>query len=115
MEINPTSNLLVGDLGDLAEHPLWRMRPPRHTEGDAPPLSICVGSDDPIVFATNLPEEYQWLCDGLKAAGLSDEEAYVWVERARHTGMSARFSLPRSALSIDDYQMNVQGGIAEPP
>ena len=28
IEINPTSNLLVGDLGDLAGHPLWRLMSP---------------------------------------------------------------------------------------
>ena len=46
IEINPTSNLLVGDLSDLAGHPLWRLAPPRPNP-DLPPLSVTVGSDDP--------------------------------------------------------------------
>jgi hypothetical protein len=29
VEINPTSNLLIGDLEDLTSHPLWRLKPPR--------------------------------------------------------------------------------------
>ena len=41
VEVNPTSNLMVGDLGDLTAHPLWRLRPPRCT-WDAPPLSIAI-------------------------------------------------------------------------
>jgi hypothetical protein len=93
VEINPTSNLLIGDLGDLVTHPLWRLRPPR-PDPHVPPVSICVGSDDPVTFATNLREEYQWLCDGLKAAGLSDEEAHVWLDRTRSCGLEARFTLP---------------------
>ena len=36
VEVNPTSNLLIGDLGDLSKHPLWRLRPPAGM-GDAPP------------------------------------------------------------------------------
>ncbi|HTD54794.1 MAG TPA: hypothetical protein VK670_05400 [Silvibacterium sp.] len=28
VEINPSSNLLIGHLGDLTHHPLWRLCPP---------------------------------------------------------------------------------------
>jgi hypothetical protein len=42
VEVNPTSNLLIGDLGDLTLHPLWRLRP-LQGNGDATPVSICVG------------------------------------------------------------------------
>jgi hypothetical protein len=69
---------LIGDLGDLTTHPLWRLRPPKGD--DVPPVRICIGSDDPLVFASNLPEEYQWLCDALRLAGLSDDEALEWIE-----------------------------------
>ena len=27
VEVNPSSNLMIGDLGDLDEHPIWRLRP----------------------------------------------------------------------------------------
>jgi hypothetical protein len=93
VEVNPTSNLLVGDMGDLTSHQLWRLRPPRNN-GDAPPVSICVGSDDPAAFASNLREEYQWLADAMKLAGLSDEEAIQWLDRTRQCGIDARFTLP---------------------
>src|SRR5215510_1226888 len=36
VEVNPTSNLLIGDLSDLTSHPLWRLHPPRG-DGDASP------------------------------------------------------------------------------
>ena len=94
VEVNPVSNLLIGDLGDLTSHPLWRLRPPRG-DGDAPPVSICVGSDDPIVFASHLRHEYQFLADALTLAGLSDEEARQWVDRTRACGLESRFTVPR--------------------
>ena len=100
VEVNPTSNLLVGNLGDLKVHPLWRLRPPREGDG-APPVSICIGSDDPVVFGSNLRQEYQILYDAMILAGLSDEEARQWLDRTRASGMETRFTLSeRSGLPI---------------
>src|SRR5262249_25077973 len=43
VEINPSSNLLIGDFGDLRRHPFWRLALPPGVEGDAPPVSVCIG------------------------------------------------------------------------
>ena len=94
VEVNPSSNLLIGDLGRIDEHPIWRLRPVRSTD-DIPPLSVCIGSDDPLTFATNLPHEYQLLFDTIVLSGRSHDEALDWLEHARATGMRARFTLPR--------------------
>ncbi|HXU02884.1 MAG TPA: hypothetical protein VN903_18085, partial [Polyangia bacterium] len=102
VEVNPTSNLLIGDMGDLKHHPLWRLRPPR---GDAPPVAVSVGSDDPIVFASNLREEYQWLCDALCLALGSSEEAGAWLDRTRRAGLDARFTLPLGPVRVRDVQI----------
>ena len=60
-----------------------------------PPLSVCIGSDDPLTFATNLPHEYQLLFDALVLAGQSHETALGWLDKARAAGMRGRFTLPR--------------------
>ena len=96
VEVNPSSNLLIGDLGDLAQHPLWRLNPPPGVEIDAPSVSMCIGSDDPLTFATNLPEEYQLLFDALVLAGCSEEQARQWLNRVRETGLENRFTVPRT-------------------
>ncbi len=93
IEVNPSSNLLIGDLGDLSRHPLWRLQPPQ-TNLDVPPVSICIGSDDPLTFNTNLPNEYQMVSDALVLAGVSSEEARRWLDNARARGLEARFTLP---------------------
>jgi hypothetical protein len=93
VEINPTSNLLIGDLGDLAGHPLWRLNSP--VPGDTGPrLAVTVGSDDPLVFNCSLPMEYQLLFDALVLAGLSDSEALQWLDGVRRTGLERRFTTP---------------------
>jgi adenosine deaminase len=98
IEINPTSNLLIGDLSDLENHPLWRLAPPR-PRPDLPPLAITVGSDDPLVFNCRLPGEYQLLFDALLLAGLTDLEAMAWLDRVRRNGLERRFTVPLAAAA----------------
>ena len=97
IEVNPISNLMVGDLTDLTGHPLWRLAPGLGDEFGAT-LRMCVGSDDPLPFATNLPEEYQFLYDSLLLAGQSHAAARRWIDQIRETGMESRFTQPMSAV-----------------
>jgi hypothetical protein len=99
IEVNPSSNLLVGDLGNFVGHPLWRLRPVAPEDG-VPPLSVCIGSDDPLTFATTLPHEYQLLFDALILMGRSHEEAMKWLDEARDAGMQSRFTLPPNVEQI---------------
>ncbi len=97
VEVNPTSNLLIGNLADLEHHPFWRLFPP---VGDpaTPPVGICVGSDDPLTFATNLRQEYAELHDALVLGGHSDQQAGHWLDQVRRRGLDARFTLPPQVL-----------------
>jgi hypothetical protein len=93
IEVNPSSNLLIGDLGNFVGHPLWRLRPVIPVD-NVSPLSICIGSDDPLTFATTLPHEYQLLFDAMILMGCSHEEAIRWIDAVRNTGMQSRFTIP---------------------
>ncbi|MGV2338198.1 MAG UNVERIFIED_CONTAM: hypothetical protein LVR18_30375 [Planctomycetaceae bacterium] len=92
VEVNPISNLLVGDLTDLDSHPLWRLAP-RLGDSCGPSMRMCIGSDDPFVFSTNLPEEYQFLADSLVFAGKSHAEAREWLDLLRRMGLESRFTV----------------------
>jgi hypothetical protein len=109
VEVNPSSNLLIGDMSDLAKHPLWRLRPPPRSGIDAPPVSICIGTDDPLTFATNLRQEYQFVHDALVLSGCSEAEANQWLDEVRKTGLDYRFTLnkdrkPKFALPKNALQ-----------
>lgn len=97
VEVNPSSNQLIGDFSDLKSHPLWRLFPPIPID-DVPPVSICIGSDDPVVFASDLRQEYQRVHDALIVAGLSEQQAESWLNRVRENGLNSRFSLPVNQL-----------------
>ena len=92
VEINPSSNLLIGNMSDLQNHPLWRLKSPEKQAGV--PVAVCIGSDDPITFATRNREEYQLVYDTLTLAGLSDMEARQWLQEVREAGLESRFTLP---------------------
>ena len=116
VEVNPSSNLMIADLGFLEEHPIWRLMPFQPID-DIPPISVCVGSDDPLTFATNLPHEYQLLFDTVVLAGQSHEVALGWLDKAREAGMRGRFTLPRSITRCPEKLVPsvFQDGLPIPP
>jgi hypothetical protein len=114
VEVNPTSNLLIGHVPDLRNHPLWRLAPGPHKKDAPPPLPLCIGSDDPITFATTLPQEYQLLYDALVEDGASTLQAQDWIDRVRRTGMQRRFTLPRSSLKLTE-PIPVNARLTMPP
>jgi len=83
---------LIGDLLDLRNHPILRLRPPV-PDPDAPPaIAIAIGSDDPLTFSTQLLREYTLLHQAACAAGYPEKAVYEWLESIRHTSMDARFT-----------------------
>jgi adenosine deaminase len=55
LEVNPSSNVCLGVVPDLASHPFERLR--------AAGLVVTVSSDDPPLFSTTLTDEYRRLAD----------------------------------------------------
>ena len=92
VEVNPSSNLLIGHLGDMKDHPLWRIMPVED-EG-LHPVALCIGTDDPITFATDLLSEYQLVSDSLGRMDFSESQCSAWLEKTRQTGLRSRFTLP---------------------
>ncbi len=92
VEVNPSSNLLIGDLLDLRNHPILRLFPPVPDLDGPPPVSIALGSDDPLTFSTQLLREYTLLHQAACAAGYPERVVQDWLESIRRTGMDARFT-----------------------
>ena len=63
-------------------------------------MRVCIGSDDPITFATSLPEEYQLLADALTEAGVAAPAVDAWLDAAREAGLKSRFTVPRSGEDL---------------
>jgi len=90
IEANPTSNLLVADLGDIHSHPLWRLSSP--TKVHKRSLPICLGADDPLLICSNLPTEYQRLFDAMAYLDVPYPLKVKWLVRALRLSKQVRFT-----------------------
>lgn len=96
VESNPSSNLLIAQYSDLTQHPWFRLLPLLPGPMDEQVL-LSLNSDDPIVFASRLADEYAYAFNAIRRAGYSTPVALEWLDRVRANGMSSRFTLPWSA------------------
>ena len=94
VEVNPSSNLLIGNLLDLRNHPILRLNPPIAEDGVPPPVPIAVGADDPVTFSTFLLREYSLLHEAARSAGYSERVVHEWLSNIRQTSMDSRFTAP---------------------
>ena len=96
IESNPTSNLLIGNMGAVTNHPSFVLQPLGPSRERPIPLSI--NTDNPLTFSTCLADEYAYLYAALlRSNAASSQEAIEWLERARQAGWDSRFSHPASA------------------
>lgn len=96
VEANPSSNLLVADYGAIDEHPVFRLLPLQSRRNETP-VFVSLNSDDPIVFATRLGDEYAYIFNALRKANVSAPEAIEWLDRVRENAIRSRFTLAASS------------------
>lgn len=93
IECPPTSNTRISQYRDISEHHIfrWMGLPGEAIEGDVP-MSICLGSDDPGIFAADLKSEFYHLFVVLtRKFGLSPAEALRKVAEVNENGRVYRF------------------------
>lgn len=106
VETLPVSNLRIGQIRRIQEHHIlrWLKVGKYKVVGDAD-MNICMGSDDPGVFATDLKNEYYHLYMCLRNAGVPAHEAVLILRRVNNAGRIYAFSkLP--ALAANDYKLS---------
>ncbi len=92
VESNPSSNLLIGEVGSLEHHPAFRIMPVR---GPAR-VNLSVNVDNPLTFNSNIADEYAYLYYSLLRAGATGDEATRWIDSAREVGWRSRFTVNES-------------------
>lgn len=109
VESCPSSNLVVGDLGAIVDHPSFRLQP-RPGAADATPVSLPVSlnTDDPVSFATSLADEYAYVYGALLERGAAAEPSLAWLSARRRDGFRSRFTVRESA---DDRWLDALAGL----
>lgn len=97
VELNPSSNLVVGALHHPLAQPFFQIRPASPNEYRAIPTTI--SADDPITFATSAADEYAYAWAGMVCIDkVPPGSARAWLDEAAATSWRARFTLPRVDL-----------------
>ncbi|WP_437727663.1 hypothetical protein [Sorangium sp. So ce861] len=98
VESNPSSNLLIGDLVAVEEHPSFRIHPlPRAQAAAGVPVLLSLNSDDPLTFSTAAADEYAHVYGALLRSQVASSDALSWLADRRDHGYRSRFTLKASS------------------
>lgn len=98
IEVNPSSNVHIGQLQTHGDHPIFRWNPPtqRDLEPDGrfnrfglrtQPMPVSINTDDPGIVPTTLRLEHQLIYEAAIDRGYSEATAYEWIDSIRHQGL----------------------------
>lgn len=90
VEVNPTSNAIIGDIRGMYRHPFSNLNDSNLSEGENRVL-MSINSDDPLVFCTNAENEIAIAYYTLLHKGYSREQALSWIDKVRQSGMESSF------------------------
>lgn len=90
IEINPSSNLAIGPISRLSEHPVFRWAAPDSVDDAHRPV-VVVGSDDPAIFGSELIQEYALLALAAEQRGASPRAVARWLRELSQDARSFRF------------------------
>jgi hypothetical protein len=99
IEVNPTSNLVVGALRTVFDQPMLHLHPlqprqPGDPDAALPVLPVAVHADDPLTFATCLADEYAYAWAGMTVAGdAAHAAARAWLDEAASVSWRWRFTV----------------------
>lgn len=94
VEANPTSNLIIADIGALERHPMFRLRSISLWQRLFPcGPKLALSDDDPLTFAASLKEEFLYTYHAIRRQGESHDAALHWLEQRRKDGIAASFTL----------------------
>lgn len=89
LEMNPTSNLTIGDFSQIRNHPIFKLSALQ--ENDRNHVMLTINSDNPAVFGTNVENEMAYIYYAAEEYGISRSEILEWMEHIRQQGMDASF------------------------
>lgn len=87
LEVNPSSNMAIADLDVLEENQFYQM----NKADDEHNVIVCINSDDPAVFNTNVSNELAYIYYGMLEQNISREAALLWIDRVRKNGINSSF------------------------
>ena len=87
VEINPSSNVAIGEIDKITDNQIYRLNGPDGKNN----VMVCINSDDPTVFHTNVSNELAYIYYGMLYNSVSRECALEWIDKVRECGIKSSF------------------------
>lgn len=87
LEINPSSNTAIADIDVVEASQLYQM----NQLNDEQNVIVCINSDDPAVFNTNVSNELAYIYYGMLEQNINREAALLWIDQIRRNGLDSSF------------------------
>lgn len=101
IEVNPTSNIMIGDFSAYEDYHILNLSSPENEEA-----IVTINTDDPVVFSTMLKDEFALIYDiVVKSNKYSSKEIIGWLDKVRQNGIDYSF--------IQDRELNREQIIEE--
>lgn len=88
VEVNPSSNITISDTDTLSASHLFNIN---SDDFNFNSTIVCINSDDPSVFNTNVSNEIGYIYFSMLEKGNSREKILSWIDKIRENGMNASF------------------------
>ncbi|WP_068775950.1 hypothetical protein [Paenibacillus sp. FJAT-26967] len=93
IETNPTSNAAIGEIEHIFEHYIHNLNrrglPGNQQPGDS--VMVSINTDDPVVFNTNIDNEFAYIFYSLHEKGYAREDILGWIDHVREMGLTSSF------------------------
>lgn len=113
IETLPVSNLRISQYRHIQEHHILRwLKVKGYAQAGDADMNICMGSDDPGIFATNIKNEYYHLYMNLRNAGVP---AYEAVEKLRRVNNAGRVYAFRKLPDMEPTPFRITSALNNSP
>lgn len=108
IETNPTSNTAIGEIEHIFEHYIYNLNrkglsSEKKIERN---LIVTINTDDPLVFNTNIDNEFAYIFYSLQEKGYDRGEILNWIDQIRENGLNSSF-IPTKNSSFQVVKENI--------
>lgn len=103
LEALPVSNVRISQYQDMRQHHILRwMGVPGHTLPGDEVMTVCIGSDDPGIFVSDIKNEFYHIFANLRGEGLTPDECMNYIKRLNHAGRV--YSFREKIIKDENYE-----------
>ncbi len=103
LEALPVSNVRISQYQDMRQHHILRwMGVPGHALPGDEVMTVCIGSDDPGIFVSDIKNEFYHIFANLRGEGLTPDECMKYIKRLNHAGRV--YSFREKIIKDENYE-----------